>query len=205
MGLFCFQEKVVFTNLGLAYSLKNLTYAMESHKTDIIFQQFNKTIEQWITYLNDYTLEMLCHQPQLESWSLGQLYVHIIDDTRYFVDQMKAALADDIHSEKEMHADARIMFANNAFPDMRLTGPSTDQDIRQPQSKEEVEQGLTAIKAEVSTLYTYFDFSHATGKSAHPGFDFFTAAEWLQFAEMHMRHHFRQKQRIDLLNAISPV
>jgi hypothetical protein len=26
---------------------------------------------------------------------------------------------------------------------------------------------------------------------------FFNAPEWLQFAEMHMRHHFRQKMRID--------
>ncbi|HEV9036934.1 MAG TPA: hypothetical protein VGQ51_09945 [Puia sp.] len=37
----------------------------------------------------------------------------------------------------------------------------------------------------------------ATGKTRHPGLHYFNSLEWLQFAEMHMRHHFRQKKRID--------
>jgi hypothetical protein len=35
------------------------------------------------------------------------------------------------------------------------------------------------------------------GKTRHPGLLYFSAPEWLQFAEMHLRHHFLQKQRID--------
>lgn len=35
------------------------------------------------------------------------------------------------------------------------------------------------------------------GKTKHPGLDYFSAIEWLQFAEMHLRHHLRQKKRID--------
>ena len=27
------------------------------------------------------------------------------------------------------------------------------------------------------------------GKTKHPGLNYFTAKEWLQFAEMHLRHH----------------
>jgi hypothetical protein len=36
-------------------------------------------------------------------------------------------------------------------------------------------------------------------KNKHPGLDYFNANEWLQFAEMHLRHHLRQKKRIDNL------
>jgi len=35
------------------------------------------------------------------------------------------------------------------------------------------------------------------GKSKHPGLGFFSASEWFQFAEMHLRHHLKQKERID--------
>lgn len=96
-----------------------------------------------------------------------------------------------------MHEDARMMFRNNEFPDKLLEGPSTNSEVRQPQSKEELLQNLVSIKDEVNRLSVAFDFSTAIGKTMHPGFFFFNASEWLQFAEMHMRHHFRQKKRID--------
>jgi hypothetical protein len=35
------------------------------------------------------------------------------------------------------------------------------------------------------------------GKTKHPGLGYFSAHEWLQFADMHFRHHLRQKKRID--------
>jgi hypothetical protein len=35
------------------------------------------------------------------------------------------------------------------------------------------------------------------GKTKHPGSNYFTAKEWLQFAEIHLRHHLKQKKRID--------
>lgn len=165
--------------------------------TDIFLGQFNETVGKWTAWLDDYTLEMLCREPQPGLWSLGQLYVHIIDDTGYFIEQIKAALLTDADSEKEMHEDARAIFGNNGFPDALLTGPSTGVSIRQPQSKDELLQSLTFIKEEVNRLYAAYDFSVSKGKTSHPGFHFFSASEWLKFAEMHMRHHFRQKKRID--------
>jgi hypothetical protein len=34
-------------------------------------------------------------------------------------------------------------------------------------------------------------------ETQHPGLYHFSANEWYQFAEMHFRHHVRQKKRID--------
>jgi hypothetical protein len=162
-----------------------------------VITQFNDAIHQWIAYLDEYTIDMLHRQPQPGSWSLGQVYVHIIDDTSFFVEQIAAALATTANSDKEMHKNAKFIFANNGFPDMQIQGPSTNVIIRQPQDKEELLQGLTAIKDKVNELYAAYDLSKATGKTQHPGLWFFSALEWLQFAEMHMRHHLRQKKRID--------
>jgi hypothetical protein len=170
---------------------------METNKVHTLLRQFNETIEKWIAWLDDYTLEMLYQTPQAGSWSLGQVYIHIIDDTRYFAGQMGDSLPGNANGEKEMHEDAKVMFRNNEFPDALLTGPSTNAHIRQPESKHELWQNLVSIKDEVNKLFSGFNAEKAKGKTRHPGLLFFNALEWLQFAEMHMRHHFRQKKRID--------
>jgi hypothetical protein len=160
--------------------------------------RFNKTIQQWIDYLDDYSLEMLRQRPQADAWSLGQVYVHIIEDTTFYLEQMKAALAsNNLHAEKAMHTRASALFENNGLPDMALENPFNDINLRQPESKDELSESLTSIKDEVNRLLATVDLSAAKGKTEHPGFAFFDTWEWLQFAEMHMRHHVRQKKRID--------
>ena len=89
------------------------------------------------------------------------------------------------------------MLQNNSFPDMMIEGPATGIYIRQPENKDEVRQKLLAIKTDVNRLYASFDPSKAIGKTRHPGLLYFNTLDWLQFAEMHLRHHFRQKGRID--------
>ncbi|RFM31078.1 DinB family protein [Chitinophaga silvisoli] len=162
-----------------------------------ILDQFNTTITTWINFLPHYTLAQLHHYPRPGSWSLGQVYTHIIDDTRYQVQQMKAALSTRENADETMHPNAKIMFENNSFPDLLIEGPATNQIIPQPTSKQELMQALLQIQNEVNQAWQSIDPSTATGKSLHPGLHYFSALEWLQFMEMHMRHHFRQKQRID--------
>lgn len=170
---------------------------MEADRETVLIKAFNETIQKWIHFLDDYTLEMLCQKPDDKSWSLGQVYTHIIDDTAWFVKQMAAAMQTNADSEKEMHEHARAMLQNNSFPDMMIEGPATNTYIRQPESKDGIQQKLLAIKTEVNNLYASFSPSKATGKTRHPGLLYFNTLDWLQFAEMHLRHHFRQKKRID--------
>jgi|SRR6185437_1476361 len=160
-------------------------------------RQFDTTIRQWIDMLGDYTLEMLHRPPRPGSWTLGQVYIHIIDDTGWFVGQMKEALLSRVDADKTMHPDARAMFDRNGFPDLQIEGPATNTYIPQPQSKEELARQLMEIKTTVDALFRDFDPAVSTGKTRHPGLHFFSPLEWLQFAEMHMRHHLRQKRRID--------
>jgi hypothetical protein len=177
-----------------------------------LLQRFNDTVGQWIGYLDDYTLEMLQRPPRAGSWSLGQVYIHIIGDTRYFARQMKESLESRADGEKEMHPEAKTMLRNNAFPDRMIEGPATNIPIPQPDSKERLSKGLVSIRDAVNDLFTNANDAAAnvtasnfsasnvaasTGKTPHPGLGYFNALEWLQFAEMHMRHHFRQKKRID--------
>lgn len=156
---------------------------------------FNSSIELWIGYLNAYTLQQLQQRPAPESWSLGQVYKHLISDTGFYVEQMKAALETDKHRGAEMTSAASAMFAANRFPDQRLENPFNDINLSQPINKEQLLQQLITIKEKVHQLFR--NNGHKGGKTLHPGFQYLSAAEWLQFADMHLRHHLRQKERID--------
>lgn len=78
-----------------------------------------------------------------------------------------------------------------------IGGPATNACIKQPENKDQIRLQLLAVKADVNRLYTIFDSSKASGKTRSPGLHYFNTLEWLQFAEMHMRYHLRQKRRID--------
>jgi hypothetical protein len=67
----------------------------------------------------------------------------------------------------------------------------------QPESKEQVLHSLRKIKAKMNEISSVILRSPFNGKTKHPGLGYFSAHQWLQFAEMHLRHHFRQKRRID--------
>ena len=160
-------------------------------------KQFNKTIDEWIGFLDDYSLEQLIRKPIPNSWSLGQVYVHILSDTSYHIAQMKVALETDANSDEQMHVKAKSMFNNSSFPDMQIVGPGTDDNTPQPTTKEELLQHLIAMRADVNVLFRSNDFLAAKGKSKHPGLYYFSALDWLVFTEMHMRHHLKQKIRIE--------
>lgn len=162
-----------------------------------LLQRFNHTIGLWIGFLDGYTLEMLRQPPREDSWSIGQVYTHIIDDTGWVVEQMKRSMETNADADLDMREHARVMLLNNDFPDTMIKGPSTGKPIAQPADKEQLSRDLVSIRDAVNGLYAAANVAGATGKTRHPGLGYFTALEWLQFAEMHMRHHLRQKRRID--------
>lgn len=56
---------------------------------------------------------------------------------------------------------------------------------------------LTNLKDEINKVEILISKSSFKGKTKHPGLGYFNASEWLRFAEMHFRHHLKQKKRID--------
>ena len=174
---------------------------------------FDQTITQWIDFLDQYTLQQLLQEPEPDAWSLGQVYIHLLDNIRWQLDQAKASLSSDANKEKDMYEDAKAMFARGGFLNIQIKGPFTGVFIRQPESVEELKTaflgfreesqallGAAASGASVSTSGASASAdggAPARGKAKHPGLGYFNAGEWIQFSEMHMRHHFHQKRRID--------
>ncbi len=163
----------------------------------MISTAFNNTIDIWIKELGHYNVNQLCSKPSPGSWSLGQVYVHLADNTDYFLEQAEICASANDNADEEASPFAKVMFLTDEFPDEVLEGPPENSVTLQPGSKEELMDSLINLKAKINDIADLISKSSFKGKTKHPGLNYFNAAEWLQFAEMHFRHHLRQKKRID--------
>jgi len=160
-------------------------------------QTLNASIDNWINDLDNYSFEQLTAKPSPELWSMGQVYVHLVEVTQHFVEEAAVCAGSNDNAHEEASPTARLMFQNNELPDTLLKGPPSNALTQQPQSKEQIEQGLKRIKERLKEIEPLLAGSTCNGKARHPGLNYFSATECLHFAEMHLRHHLRQKKRID--------
>ncbi|MBS1934132.1 MAG: DinB family protein [Bacteroidetes bacterium] len=164
----------------------------------MLIDDFNNTIDTWINELQHYSFEKLIIRPGEESWSLGQVYMHIINETKWYIGQIEICLSNNENASGQMKEGGKIIFANNSFPDLKIKGDVlTAANMPQPTNKEELQKELQSLKLRMSVLWNEIVTSKFIGKTTHPGNGYFNAREWFQHAEMHLRHHLRQKKRID--------
>ncbi|WP_332737554.1 DinB family protein [Flavihumibacter sp.] len=164
----------------------------------MLIDTFNDTIDIWISELNRFDLAQLLLKPDDGSWSLGQLYNHLIEDTGWFNDQIEISLTDEANRNVQMSEAARTLFAKGSFSDERIQGdPLSAEKVKQPKSIKELRTGLEQLKFNTNVIWSKMQSMQQFGKSEHPGLGFFNCYEWLQYSEMHMRHHLRQKERIE--------
>ncbi|MES2331698.1 MAG: DinB family protein [Bacteroidota bacterium] len=154
-------------------------------------------IDFWIKELERYTIIELQLKPSPHSWSLGQLYIHLLNDTNYYIEQIKICVSTSHNSAEEMAPAAKTMLLNNEFPDAIIEGAPSNAQIPQPENKEQLHIGLVRLKEEAKEVERLISQTPYRGKTEHPGLQYFNAGEWYRFAGMHFRHHLRQKKRID--------
>lgn len=168
----------------------------------MFIDQFNNTIDIWITELEQYRFDELLAKPDAAGWSLGQVFMHVIEDTRYYIEQIEFCLNHCSFISENMSESAKAMFLKNELPDVRIKGdPSVSENVRQPVSKELLQEEMMELKQEMNMIWKKIIDSGRKGKAKHPGLGYFSEQEWVQFAEMHLRHHLKQKERLDILLA----
>ncbi|HQQ98524.1 MAG TPA: DinB family protein [Cyclobacteriaceae bacterium] len=153
-------------------------------------------MSRWASELDALSEAQLTVRPAYGGWTLGQLYMHLIADTRFYVEQIRICLASNDHADGKMTSEAEEMFRNNSFPDIRIEGDPSHASMRQPESKREIMQGFMDVRSAMEQVAEEIAVATHHGKTRHPGFGYFSAQDWFQFADMHLRHHERQKRRI---------
>ena len=170
-----------------------------------LIQQLNTTIGIWKEALASYPAEALCKQPSRGCWSIGQVYLHLIADTNFFIEQINLCLISNDNVNEEPTGNGKLMLRKNEFPDMKIEGDPSNALIPQPGSADELMNKLNEVKNRLNDLFVQYQATTFAGKSKHPGLGFFSAGQWFQFADMHFRHHLRQKKRIDDFLQTNPL
>ena len=160
-------------------------------------KDYQQTIDIWLQSLEPYDIARLLAQPGPGAWSLGQVYVHILDEAEFYFSQIKICLASNDHAMEACTSEAKTMLRNNSFPDLILEGPASNALVRQPASKQLLIDRLVRLKTVVAETDLLIGRSLFHGKAKHPGLHYLDAEEWFQFSEIHFRHHLRQKARIE--------
>ncbi len=123
--------------------------------------EFNYVIDEWINALDQYSYTRLCAKPALGEWSLGQVMMHLAEDTCYYIEQVKICVRTNGNAGEEASPEARAMFLNNDFPDAKMKGAPSNAYIPQPPGKEDLKSRLTDIKGEMNRLAVLISSSFA--------------------------------------------
>jgi hypothetical protein len=165
----------------------------------------HQTLDTWLSALCLYNEDLIVKKPGPDEWSLAELYIHLIEETHYYFSQVGACIRSNEHAAEQFTADAETIFANNALPDIRIKGNAElSRDLSLAIRVEDIRREMQQLKDQLSALCIGIDTSAYAGKTRHPGLGYFNAKQWLQFADIHMRHHLRQKARIETRLGVHP-
>ena len=161
-----------------------------------ILNRFLLTFYTWHKSLDNYSLYQLHKSPDGQSWSIGQVYMHLIEQTiNHYIPQINDCISSNDHSGEIKSEEGKEIFRLNSFPAIRLKSPA--EDPKQPESIEEIRQGLNQIRKQLTHITSRIEYSKFSGKVKHPGFGYLNANEWFLLIDMHFRHHLHQKSRLD--------
>jgi hypothetical protein len=165
-----------------------------------VFDTYVQISGLWESELGNYSDEQLIKKPFPESWSIGQVYEHLVMGAlHYHVQQIEQCLVSDANQNENKTFPGKLMFFINAFPPVRIkVPPSPTYTPQQPESKEKLKAGMRLLQRKLQILAGEIDHAVHFGKTKHPALGYLGAKEWYQLIVMHFRHHLQQKKRIDL-------
>jgi hypothetical protein len=165
---------------------------------NIQIEKFNDSLNIWISELKLFTLDQLLKKPDEKSWSLGQVYMHIIEEANWYNEQSELSLADTENSDIPLPENAKKLFEAGSFADIKIQADTAVSDnVKEPESINQISENLEKVKKSTNDLWVKISNNKSFGRSEFPGFGYLNCFEWLQFSEMHMSHHLRQKRRIE--------
>ena len=116
--------------------------------TQSILSQFEKTAGLWLASLNQYTEEQFAKKPDADSWSIGQVYNHLVAGTRLYHLQQIALCLNGKQIEKNVRKTipGNLTFFLGSFPPMRIKVPTSETYTpKQPPNIETMKTGLEKL------------------------------------------------------------
>ena len=162
--------------------------------------RFESVANEWLLSLDSYSEEQFTKKPDADSWSIGQVYHHLIAGTNRFHLQHIASCLDgkgkNIRGGKKF--PGKFVFLIGSFPDAKIKVPPSDAYTpKQPAGIADMRFALTQLIETMRETAGKIGSASKSIKLEHPAFGYLNASEWFSMIEMHFRHHLRQKARLD--------
>ncbi|MBB3110080.1 hypothetical protein FHS18_002147 [Paenibacillus phyllosphaerae] len=165
---------------------------------EMILKQFQCLSQHYMEEMKKYTWEDFNRKPSAASWSLGEMYTHVIE-TGYL--QMKSLLAclevPENHALKKTFAGKVVYFIGGIPPIKAKVPPSAEGTAYPPSSREELIKKMNVLEQQMEQALPIVMGASPDRKIEHPYFGYINAREWYYHILMHVKHHLRQKKRID--------
>jgi hypothetical protein len=161
--------------------------------------RFDATCDRWVAGLDEYEEASWRKAPAPGVWSMSQVYTHILEVGALALDRIRVCHERAEGRPKKTLA-GKLVYLIGGLPPIRVKAPkSVNNAPAHPESKDVVRDALLSFKARMKELAP--TVTSARGVATHPIMGKLTAPEWFIFMEMHLRHHLRQKKRIDQMLA----
>ncbi|MCR8642828.1 DinB family protein [Paenibacillus sp. N1-5-1-14] len=163
--------------------------------------QFEETLNHYLQELDKYSLEQLTKVVDEEEWSLGQMYLHLINSAN----NMQLRNAEECLEQSgnaalftgEQSEGWQTMQKIGGFPPIAIKVPASPMHTPpQPESKEQIVQGLNTVLVRMKEVAAKLDGADLSYTVAHPRLGPLHALDWFNILEMHYRHHLLQKAKI---------
>ena len=163
-------------------------------------KQTHEAIDYWIDEYKRYDFEKIVSQPAENSWSLGQVGIHLWMSAKgfFFKNAEKCLSKEGTEKGKGKKFAAHLIFTLRTLPPVQYEMPKQVAVVpKQPESKEQLIAKLEEIKQTASTYIKRIPESDPELKIKHPFLGWLNTAEWIELCNIHFRHHVRQKKRIE--------
>jgi len=171
--------------------------------TKEVLMSFELTVERYLEELTKLNMDKLHRKLNEEDWSIGQMYVHLIQSAfmhLHNVEQCLAGSESTLNPAKEKTEQGKIVFKLEQFPAVRIKVPASSNYTPQPpESMEQLVEGLHSVVERMRNTESVLLQVPVSNKILHPAFGALNAQEWFMLIEMHYRHHFLQLDRLKSL------
>ncbi len=165
------------------------------------FESYKSTAEQLINQAANYTEAEFSLAPAEEQWSMSEMYRHIVLVTEKCLDNVDSCREG--NGKRQKFAFGPALFSlMGSFPPIKLRIKKVTESVKHIYNPEAItiSEAVAELQASINKMEQYQAVVKNTDKHLrieHWAGGWFTAAQWYQSAEMHIRHHLRQKKRID--------
>lgn len=156
----------------------------------------------YLQKLQNYSIEQLQLKPSEDEWSLGQMYLHLIQSALYMqlrnIELCRINQADSVVVGGTKSEAGEAVFTHGGFPPVQIKVPASPQYTpAQPESKEQIAKGLELVLSKMKEIEPVLKEISPLHTVAHPRLGALDATEWFQLVEMHYRHHLHQMERLE--------